>query len=299
MNPRLDLLKPYPFERLRALLAGEDVLFRDGKYERWIRLLSRDRKVGCINLDDPIPIHVAANAPKALAAVGERWSSSRARPSASTAPSAPAIASIDPAAAPGARYTYDDYDRLVGLSSGDENVTYEYTGLGTLSRRVAHAQSTSIHRTGSLPTFPVVAESDATGHAVFYVPAPDGSLLYSVDAATKALESFPGNILLIAGGRDKAGDFSALKTLVRERVRHLVLIGEAASKISKALSGAADMSEASSMAEAVSLCRSLARPGDVVLLAPACASFDMFDNYEHRGRVFKAAVRNLNSNIEP
>ncbi len=120
----------------------------------------------------------------------------------------------------------------------------------------------------------------------------------NVDAAAKALESFPGNILLIAGGRDKAGDFSALRTLVRERVKHLVLIGEAASKIRKALSDAADMSEAESMAEAVSLCRSLARPGDVVLLAPACASFDMFDNYEHRGRVFKEAVRNLKPNIE-
>lgn len=57
--------------QVRGLLAGEDVLFADGKYERWIRLLSRDRAVGCVNLDDPIPIHIAANAPKALAAVGE------------------------------------------------------------------------------------------------------------------------------------------------------------------------------------------------------------------------------------
>lgn len=56
--------------QVRGLLAGEDVLYREGKYERWIRLLSRDRRIGCINLDDPIPIHVAANAPKALAAVG-------------------------------------------------------------------------------------------------------------------------------------------------------------------------------------------------------------------------------------
>lgn len=57
--------------QVRALLAGEDVLYREGKYERWIRLLSRDRALGCVNLDDPIPIHVAANAPKALAAAGE------------------------------------------------------------------------------------------------------------------------------------------------------------------------------------------------------------------------------------
>ncbi len=115
----------------------------------------------------------------------------------------------------------------------------------------------------------------------------------NVDAAAKSIEAFPGNILLIAGGRDKAGDFAVLRNLVRERVKCLVLIGEAACKIQKALAGAADAMEASSMEEAVSLCGRLARPGDVVLLAPACASFDMFQDYEHRGRVFKEAVRKL------
>ena len=128
------------------------------------------------------------------------------------------------------------------------------------------------------------------------VPYYNDSKATNVDAAIKALESFPGNILLIAGGRDKAGDFSALRILVRQRVKHLVLMGEAADKIRQALSGTVDMSEAPSMTEAVSMCRSLARPGDVVLLAPACASFDMFDNYEHRGRVFKDAVRSMHSN---
>jgi UDP-N-acetylmuramoylalanine--D-glutamate ligase len=113
----------------------------------------------------------------------------------------------------------------------------------------------------------------------------------NVDAAIKSLEAFPGNILLIAGGRDKAGDFTVLRTPVRDRVKHLVLIGEAAEKIRQALSGAVDMSEAGSMEEAVSMCGRMARPGDVVLLAPACASFDMFQDYEHRGRAFKEAVR--------
>ncbi|MBN1569293.1 MAG: UDP-N-acetylmuramoyl-L-alanine--D-glutamate ligase [Acidobacteria bacterium] len=115
----------------------------------------------------------------------------------------------------------------------------------------------------------------------------------NVDATIKSLEAFPGNILLIIGGRDKAGDFTALRSLVRERVKHLILIGEAADKIRKALSGTAETSEAQSMEEAVSICRSLARRGDIVLLAPACASFDMFQNYEHRGRVFKEAVRRI------
>jgi UDP-N-acetylmuramoylalanine--D-glutamate ligase len=112
----------------------------------------------------------------------------------------------------------------------------------------------------------------------------------NVDATIKSIEAFPGNILLIAGGRDKAGDFTVLKSLVHERVKHLIVIGEAAGKIRKALSDATDVSEAPSMQEAVSICRQLACPGDVVLLAPACASFDMFQNYEHRGRVFKEAV---------
>jgi len=129
------------------------------------------------------------------------------------------------------------------------------------------------------------------------VPYYNDSKATNVDAAIKALESFPGNIVLIAGGRDKAGDFSALRNLVQQRVKHLVLMGEAADKIRQALSGTVDISEAPSMIEAVSMCRSLARPGDVVLLAPACASFDMFDNYEHRGRVFKDAVRSMHSNI--
>jgi UDP-N-acetylmuramoylalanine--D-glutamate ligase len=112
----------------------------------------------------------------------------------------------------------------------------------------------------------------------------------NVDATIKSLEAFPGNILLILGGRDKAGDFTALRSLVRERVRHLVLIGEATDKIRKALSGTVEMSAAQSMEEAVSICRSLARRGDTVLLAPACASFDMFQDYENRGRAFKEAV---------
>lgn len=141
-------------------------------------------------------------------------------------------------------------------------------------------------------------------HRIEWVRELDGVAYYNdskatnVDAAIKALEAFPGNIVFIAGGRDKAGDFAALRSLVQERVKHLVLIGEAAGKIRKALAGAAVMSEARDMMDAVSICRSQARPGDIVLLAPACASFDMFDDYEHRGREFKKAVNALGSGSE-
>ncbi len=134
-------------------------------------------------------------------------------------------------------------------------------------------------------------------HRIEFVAELEGVRYYNdskatnVDATAKALESFPGNILLIAGGRDKEGDFRALRPLVRERVRRLVVIGEAADKLRRALEDATDVSVAGSMAEAVSVCRDAAAPGDIVLLAPACASFDMFRNYEERGRAFKAAVR--------
>ncbi len=115
----------------------------------------------------------------------------------------------------------------------------------------------------------------------------------NVAATIKSLEAFPEKILLIAGGRDKEGDFTVLRSLVRERVKHMVLIGESAGKIKKMLCDATDIRNAESMQEAVLICKALAEPGDVVLLAPACASFDMFENYEHRGRVFKQAVCGL------
>jgi len=112
----------------------------------------------------------------------------------------------------------------------------------------------------------------------------------NVDATVKSLEAFPGNIHLIAGGRDKGGDFSVLQALVRQRVRQVILIGEAAGKIRDALAGCAETSDARDLREAVLLGKQRAAPGDVVLLAPACASFDMFQNFEHRGRVFKDVV---------
>jgi len=134
-------------------------------------------------------------------------------------------------------------------------------------------------------------------HRIEYVAEIDGvqyfndSKATNVDAAIKSVESFPGNILMIAGGQDKGGDFSLLKHPVRQRVKRLVLIGEAADTIRRALGKDVETSGAGTMQEAVTLCRQYAQPGDIVLLAPACASFDMFRDYEHRGRVFKDAVR--------
>jgi UDP-N-acetylmuramoylalanine--D-glutamate ligase len=98
---------------------------------------------------------------------------------------------------------------------------------------------------------------------------------------------------LIAGGRDKAGDFTLLRDLVKEKVKALVLIGEAREKIKKSLGDLTETAMAKDLGEAVLISRSIAVKGDVVLLSPACASFDMFMDFEDRGRQFKKIVLEL------
>ncbi len=115
----------------------------------------------------------------------------------------------------------------------------------------------------------------------------------NVDATIKCLEAFPAGVIVILGGKDKGSDYAPLAPLVRERCEHVILIGAAADKIAAALENTKPLHRAATMPEAVKLGLELGRPGDIVLLAPACASFDMFDNYEHRGRVFKEAVKAL------
>ncbi|WP_420264807.1 UDP-N-acetylmuramoyl-L-alanine--D-glutamate ligase [Candidatus Magnetominusculus dajiuhuensis] len=117
-----------------------------------------------------------------------------------------------------------------------------------------------------------------------------GTNIWSV---VKSLEGFEESVVLIAGGRDKAGDFSPLRDLIREKVRAVVLIGEAAGKIRDAVAGVTEVHMASSMQEAVAVSQKIARYGDIVLLSPACASFDMFRDFEERGVVFKEAVLRL------
>jgi UDP-N-acetylmuramoylalanine--D-glutamate ligase len=115
----------------------------------------------------------------------------------------------------------------------------------------------------------------------------------NVGAVEKSLEGFTQPVILIAGGYDKGSDFSPLAGLIRKRVKLLVLIGKAADKMAKALGGATETVRAKTLAEAVTLSRSRASRGDVVLLSPACASFDMFRDFEDRGRQFKQAVNAL------
>jgi UDP-N-acetylmuramoylalanine--D-glutamate ligase len=114
----------------------------------------------------------------------------------------------------------------------------------------------------------------------------------NVDATVKALESFPANIHLILGGKDKGSDYSVLNDLLRQRVKRVYTIGAAAAKIESQIKGA-EVVHAETLENAVRKASAAAQPGDVVLLAPACASFDQFKSYEHRGQVFKEIVRRL------
>ena len=115
----------------------------------------------------------------------------------------------------------------------------------------------------------------------------------NVDATIKALESFPANIHLILGGKDKGSDYALLNDLLRERVKRVYTIGAAAGKIESHIHGAAEIDHAETLETAVQRASASAVAGDIVLLAPACSSFDQFQNYEHRGSVFKEAVRSL------
>jgi UDP-N-acetylmuramoylalanine--D-glutamate ligase len=114
----------------------------------------------------------------------------------------------------------------------------------------------------------------------------------NVDATIKALESFPANIHLILGGKDKGSDYSVLNDLLRQRVKRVYTIGAAAGKIESQIKGV-EIVHAETLENALRKAHAGAVPGDVVLLAPACASFDQFKNYERRGQVFKEIVRSL------
>jgi UDP-N-acetylmuramoylalanine--D-glutamate ligase len=139
-------------------------------------------------------------------------------------------------------------------------------------------------------------------HRLEFVAEIDGVKFYndskatSVDATLKALEAFAdeeGKVVLILGGLGKQAPYAPLSPLVRASVRKLVLIGSDAETIEKELQGDAEMLRADSMGDAVRKAHAAARPGDIVLLAPACASFDMFKSFEHRGQVFKSEVSSL------
>jgi UDP-N-acetylmuramoylalanine--D-glutamate ligase len=145
----------------------------------------------------------------------------------------------------------------------------------------------------------------AVEHRLEYVATIRGVEYYNdskatnVDATIKALESFPANVHLILGGKDKDSDYTQLNDLLRQRVKRVYTIGAAAGKIESQIvsskSGGPEVVHAQTLENAIPMAYAAAQPADIVLLAPACASFDQFRNYEHRGRVFKEVVQKLAS----
>jgi UDP-N-acetylmuramoylalanine--D-glutamate ligase len=144
-----------------------------------------------------------------------------------------------------------------------------------------------------------VAAFEGVEHVLERVATLDGvgyfndSKATNVDAARKSLEAFEQPLVVLMGGRYKGGDFASLRELVAARVRTVIALGEAQDRIVTALADATQVVRASSLRDAVAQARRAARAGDVVLLAPACSSFDMFRDYAERGRAFKAEVRRL------
>ena len=143
-----------------------------------------------------------------------------------------------------------------------------------------------------------VRDFKAVEHRLEYVATIRGVEYYNdskatnVDATIKALESFPANVHLILGGKDKDSDYTQLNDLLRMRVKRVYTIGAAAEKIESQVKGV-DLDHSETLEIALRRAAATAAAGDVVLLAPACASFDQFQNYEHRGRVFKEVVHAL------
>lgn len=144
-----------------------------------------------------------------------------------------------------------------------------------------------------------VASFKAVEHRLEFVRTVEGvdyfndSKATNVDAAMKAIAAFPGCIHLILGGKDKDSDYTTLSPLLQERVKAVYTIGSAAEKIERQLHGVVKMVGAGTIDVAVHEAAKAAIPGDVVLLAPACSSFDQFENYEHRGRTFRRIVQEL------
>jgi UDP-N-acetylmuramoylalanine--D-glutamate ligase len=144
-----------------------------------------------------------------------------------------------------------------------------------------------------------VASFKAVEHRLEFVRTVQGveyfndSKATNVDAAMKAVASFPRGIHLILGGKDKNSDYTLLSPLLKERVKAVYTIGSAAEKIERELHGVVKMVGAGTIDVAVREASKAAVPGDVVLLAPACSSFDQFENYEHRGRTFRQIVNGL------
>ena len=167
----------------------------------------------------------------------------------------------------------------------------ENTLAAALAARLAGASLPQI--AAAVRTFPGVEHRLEFSGEIDGVAYYNDSKATNVDATLKAIDAFPGGLWIILGGKDKNSDYTVLRQPLHAKARAALLIGAAAQKIAAQLGDAAPVLQCGTLAAAVEEAYHNAQPGDTVLLAPACASFDQFENFEHRGRVFKELVRAL------
>jgi UDP-N-acetylmuramoylalanine--D-glutamate ligase len=195
-------------------------------------------------------------------------------------------------------------DQIIFRHEGSE---VELARLGDIQLRGQHnienvlASCAAAYLAGAVPAAIAAGVKSFRGveHRLEFVAEISGVQYYNdskatnVDAAVKAVEAFPGPLVVILGGRDKGSPYTPLRDLLRERARLALLIGESAEKIAADLSDAVQFENAGTLHQALDIAARHVQPGDTVLLAPACSSFDQFENYEHRGRVFKELVAQM------
>ncbi|MCX5844926.1 MAG: UDP-N-acetylmuramoyl-L-alanine--D-glutamate ligase [Deltaproteobacteria bacterium] len=199
---------------------------------------------------------------------------------------------------------YLDHNTLIHYTTGNDREEYpldmiKIPGLHNIENVMASIMAA--RECGCSPGNIISAIADFKGisHRIEFTCEKNGVAFYddskgtNVGAVVRALETFSRPIILLLGGRDKEGDFETLSPLVREKVKELVLFGEARDRINDLIGGIVKTSKATTLKEAIEIAYHNSSPGDVVLLSPGCASFDEFSNYKERGRFFKDAVKNL------
>ena len=188
------------------------------------------------------------------------------------------------------------------LASGEEDYSLATTplkGVHNVENMMAALTAARLSGCSKKAIETVLNRFKGLEHRVEFVREIDGVRYYNdskgtnVGSVVKSLQGFSEPLILIAGGKDKNGDLRSLKELIQHRVKRLILIGEAKERMARELGGLTDTVSATTLEEAVLLARQSAKRGEVVLLSPACSSFDMFKDYKERGRVFKEAVRRI------
>ena len=193
---------------------------------------------------------------------------------------------------------------ILRLGAKEENYSLAKTplkGVHNVENMMAALTAARIYGCSKKAIETVLNRFEGLEHRLEFVREIKGVRFYNdskgtnVGSVVKSLQSFSEPVILIAGGKDKNGDLSPLRELIQSRVKQLILIGEAKERMSRELGDLTDTAMTKTLEEAVLLASQTAKKGEVVLLSPACSSFDMFKDYKERGKVFKDAVHRIST----